>query len=147
MLPRISNNNVTIARTTCTSTASTITSGWVNMKDYQEILAKINTGAVATSVDAQLVQATDNTGTGSKAVTGKSITQITSADQYVEIELQQDECKTAMDLDNGFYFVALEITIVGVSFASGEIVTTYQSDEDNVPTDTVADELVRRTIS
>lgn len=148
MLPRISNNNVTIARTTVTSAASTILTGYVDMAKYMEILAKINTGAVATSVDAKLVQATDSSGTGSKDLTvAKAITQITSADEYAEIELQQDECTASLDHAGGFRFVALSITIVGVSFASGEIVTTYQGDEDNVPTDTVADEIIRRTIT
>ena len=145
MLPRISNNAVSIARTTVTGTASTINSGYVDMSKYMEILAKINTGAVGGTVDASLVQATDAAGSGSKAISGKVCTQITSADQYCEIEFQQDE-KDLLDLDNGFCFIGIEIIIAGASFASGEIISIYQSNEDNVPTDTVSDEIIRRTI-
>lgn len=148
MLPRISNNNVTIARTTVAGAAGTNLSEYIDMSKYMEILAKINTGVVATSIDAKLVQATDSSGTGSKDLTvAKAIVQITSADQYAEIELQQDECTAALDHANGFRFVALSITIAGASFASGEIVTIYQGDEDNVPTDTISDQIIRRTIS
>ena len=147
MLPRISNNCVTIARTTVAS-SGTLNSEYVSASGAQEFLAKINTGAVGTSVDAQLVQAQDLAGTGSKALTTpKAITQITSADQYAEIELQQDEMFDLLDLDNGVTFIGLEIVIAGTSFASGELITTYQTDEDNVPSATVADEIVRRTIS
>jgi hypothetical protein len=145
MLPRISNNDVTIARTTVDSAAGTIVSGYVDMSKYMEILAKINTGAVGGTVDAKLVQATDALGAGSKDITGKACAQITVADQYCEIEFQQDE-KDLLDLANGFCFIGLEITITGVSFASGVIETIYQGEEDNVPSDTVANEIVRRTI-
>ena len=149
MLPRISNNAVTLARTTVTSTASTVVSEYVDMRTVMEILAKINTGVIATSIDAKLVQATDASGTASKDLTtaNKAITQLVVGNEYAEIELQQDELEAQLDLAGGFYFVGLSITIVGVSFAGGEIITTYQGDEDNVPTDTISDEIIRRTIS
>jgi hypothetical protein len=146
MLPRISNNDVTIARTTVSGGAGTIVSGWIPFYKYMEILAKVNTGIVAVSVDAQLLQAQDDVGTGSKAIPTKQISQITTSDQFVEIELQQDE-KDLIDVAGGFKFVALEIVAGGADFVSGTIESIYQRTEDNVPTDSVADEIVRRTIS
>lgn len=92
--------------------AGTVTSGWVAMKDYDQIQALILTGTLGTSatVDAKLQQATDSSGTGAKDVTGKAITQLVKAtddNKQAIINCRSDE----LDVANAFAFVQLSITV------------------------------------
>lgn len=66
-------------------------------------------GAITEEVDMKLVQATDSAGTGSKDITGASITQLTSAtdEKLVSIEIGPG----ALDDLNGFKYVAAVITV------------------------------------
>ena len=99
-------------------TATTHTSDYADMGMFESALAEINIGTMGASatVDAKLVQATDSSGTGSKDITGKAITQMTQAgtdqsDTQAEINLRAEE----LDLANGFSHVALVITVAAAS--------------------------------
>ena len=92
--------------------ASTVVSDYMSMADFEQALAIIMTGTLGASatVDAKLVQATDSSGTGSKDITGKAITQLVKAsndDDQVTIDCRAEE----LDIDNGFDHVAISLTV------------------------------------
>ena len=85
---------------------------WISLSDYHRArftLLMGDMGALATA-DAGLQQASAVDGTGVKAITGKTITQLTAAGgnagSPVCIELQTEE----LDVDNKFYFVRFYVT-------------------------------------
>ena len=104
--------------------AGTHDSDWVNMEDFESILAVVMAGELGASatVDAKLRQATDGSGTSAKDITGKAITQLTQAgtddDKQALINCRRDE----LDVDNNFTHVSLRITVaVATSDGGGAI--------------------------
>jgi hypothetical protein len=92
--------------------AATVTTGWVTMQTFENLLAVIAVGAFGASatVDAKLQQATDGAGTGVKDITGKAITQMLAAggnNKQVAINCRSEE----LDVNNGFCFVRLSLTV------------------------------------
>ena len=92
--------------------AGTVTSDYVDMSQVSSICAILKTGLLGTAatVDAKLVQATAQAGTGKKDITGKAITQIVKAsgdNVQAEINCFSEE----LDSDNSFRWVALEVTV------------------------------------
>ncbi len=86
-------------------------SGWLDATKFHNILALIATGTMTATgtVDAKFQQATDNSGTGAKDVTGKSITQLLAAsnsNNQVFINMHQED----LDIANGFKWIQLSIT-------------------------------------
>ena len=101
-------------------TAAAHTSDYVSAADFESIMAIVKTGTLGTSatVDAKLVQATDSSGTGSKDITGKAITQLVKAtddNKQAVINCRAEE----LDLANSFTHVALTIT-VGTATSQGD---------------------------
>lgn len=107
--------------------ASTVTTGWINMEDFDAILAVVMAGTLGSSatVDAKLEQATDSSGTGAKDVTGKAITQLTQAgtdsDKQALINCRADE----LDVNNGFTHVRLSMTIGTAACDAGGLVLGF----------------------
>lgn len=96
--------------------AGTVSTGYVDASKFAQLLALIDVGAMtATStVDAKFQQATDNTGTGVKDVTGKAITQLLAAggnNRQVQIDLRDEQ----LDVTNGFRFVRLTVTVAAAA--------------------------------
>lgn len=92
--------------------ASTVLTTWVPVQDYHGIVALIDTGVLGASatLDANLRQATDASGTGAKDVTGKAITQIVKAsgdNKQAFIELRVED----LDTEGAFTHVALSATV------------------------------------
>lgn len=147
-MQRISNAIVQIADAVPITGAATYVTEYIDMATQLEILAKVHCGVVGTSVDAKLVQATDSSGTGSKDITGRAITQITTSNDNASIELRHDD--QLLDVANSFQFVALSITTVGATTAvSGEIYGGYKAtNQDGLGPQSydMADETVRQTI-
>jgi hypothetical protein len=84
----------------------------VPVQNFHSILAIINTGVLGTSatIDARLQQATDSSGTGSKDVTSRAITQIVKAsgdNKQALINVKPED----LDTVNGFGFVRLSVTV------------------------------------
>src|SRR3990167_10379011 len=75
---------------------------WYSMADYHRACAILSVGDMAPGATATLSlrQATDTAGAGSKAITGKTATQLTDVDdnKVVVIELEASE----LDVTNGF---------------------------------------------
>ncbi|HET6969970.1 MAG TPA: hypothetical protein VFH92_02495 [Phenylobacterium sp.] len=128
------------------SASTAKSTGWIDATTFHSYLATLQVGALGASatVDAKLQQATDNTGTGVKDVTGKSITQLTKAgtddNKQVEINLRQEE----LDFNNGFKFFRLTITPATAASLISAIVqgfdTRYGLASDNDAT--TVDEIV-----
>lgn len=95
------------------SGTGSFTSGWVSMGAYHQLCAVIKAGAFGASatVDANLQQAQDSSGTGAKAIgSGKAITQLVAAggnNRQATIEVRDTE----LDTNNGFAYVQLTITV------------------------------------
>ena len=108
--------------------ASTVVSGWISMKLFEMFLAIILVGEMVSTatLDAKFQQATDSGGTGAKDITGKTITQLTEAggddDQQALINLRADE----MDVEGGFEFVQLSLTLTTAGADLGATVLGFQ---------------------
>lgn len=95
------------------NTAATYTTGWIDMADFQAIMAIVMAGDLGTSatLDAKLEQATDASGTGAKDVTGSDITQLTQAgtdsNKQAIIECWAED----LDLANDYTHVRLSMTV------------------------------------
>jgi hypothetical protein len=93
--------------------AGTVTTGWVPMSTFENVLAVLLVGAIGASatVDAKLQQASDGSGTGAKDISGKAITQLTKAgtddNKQVLINVRSEE----LDVNNGFTHVRLSVTV------------------------------------
>jgi hypothetical protein len=87
-------------------------SSWVNVANYHRLIFVLHVGDMGQSgtIDAQLYQATDTSGTSAKVITGKSITQLTQAggdgNEIVCIEVRTEE----LDVTNGFDCVKVLLT-------------------------------------
>lgn len=89
------------------------TSGWVDASAMQRIRGRVSVGVFGASatVDAKFQQATSSGGAGAKDVTGTAITQLLAAGgngRQVLINLDPQE---ALDVENGFRWVQLSITV------------------------------------
>lgn len=104
-------------------TAAAYTSDWVNAENFQQLMATVMVGALGTSatLDFKLQQATDNSGTGAKDITGAAITQLTQAgtddDKQAIINLNPEK----LDVANGFTFVAMVMTVAVATSDCGAI--------------------------
>lgn len=100
-----------------------VVTSWFPASNHERFMALIQTGVLGTSatVDAKLIQAKDSSGTGSKDVTGKAITQIVKAsgdNKQALINLRAEE----LDINNGFTYVALSITVGAAASLVGGVV-------------------------
>jgi len=109
-------------------TAATYTGDWVEVDDFQKYAALCTVGEMqATStVDFSIVQATDSSGTGAKAITNCAATQLTAAgtdsDKQVVINMTVDD----LDIANGFRFVAPRAVVAtAASDAAAMLVGVY----------------------
>lgn len=126
--------------------ASTVTTGWVSMRDYGALLAIVQAGDLGSSatLDAKLEQATSAAGAGAKDITGKAITQLTQAgtdsNKQVLINVRAEE----LDVDNGFTHVRLSMTIgTAASDAGGMLLGFHPARGPASDTDaTTVDEIV-----
>jgi hypothetical protein len=104
--------------------ASTVTSAYVGMDLFNQVMAVVMAGTLGSSatLDFKLVQATDSSGTSSKDITGKAITQLTqggtdNSDDQAIINCRAEE----LDVDNGFSHVAMTMTVGTATSDAGAI--------------------------
>lgn len=97
--------------------AATTYTAYVSLKNYHRAVAVIDVGDMAggSTADFSMVQASDATGTGVKAITGKAATQLTQAggdgNEIICIELRTEE----LDSANGFEHVAIKTIIAAAA--------------------------------
>lgn len=106
-------------------TATTHDSDWVDMADFSEALVVVMAGTLGSSAtfDAAVRQATDSSGTGAKAITGKAITQLTQAgtdqsDTQAVIRVRGDD----LDVANGFRYISVRLTVGTASSDGGAVI-------------------------
>lgn len=93
--------------------AATVTTGWVSMAKFAELVAILQTGVMGGggTLDAKLQQATDAAGTGAKdLVPAKALVQILKAagdNKQALINVRPEQ----LDVNNNFAFVRLSITV------------------------------------
>lgn len=92
--------------------AGTLSTAWVSVQNFHNFMAQVKVGVFGGSatVDANVYQAQDNSGTGSKALTGKAITQLLAAGGNNRQALINFRT-TDLDTTNGFGYVRLNITV------------------------------------
>jgi hypothetical protein len=96
-------------------------SAYVSLANYHRAWLVINVGdlGAGASLDIQIRQATDTSGTSVKAITGKAITQLTQAsgdgDDLICIELRTEE----LDVTGGFDCVSVRDTVGGTACEFG----------------------------
>lgn len=126
------------------NTAGTLTTGWINMGNFDAIQAIILAGTLGTNatLDAKLEQATSSGGAGAKDVTGKAITQLTEAgtdsDKQAIINCRSDE----LDVANGFCYARLSMTVAVASSDSAAIVLGHNARYQPATDLTTVDEVV-----
>jgi len=104
--------------------ASTVTTGWIAMKDFGALMAVVMAGTLGSSatLDAKFEQASDGSGTGAKDITGAAITQLTQAgtdsDKQAVINLRRDD----LDMANDFTHVRLSMTVGTAASDAGAVV-------------------------
>lgn len=124
-----------------TAAQASVNSIWINMDDEAQILAFVQAGVVGTTLDFKLQQATDNSGTGAKDITGKAITQLTATG------LASIECSAyELDADNGFTFLSMDLTTVGATTAASALLFSGPRDR-YMPGTTISDEDIQETIT
>jgi len=103
--------------------ASTVTTAWVDMALWEQLLAIVMAGTLGASatLNAKLQQAQDSSGTGAKDIAGKAITALTQAgtdsDKQALINLRAAE----LDIDGGFSFVQLSLTVAAATSDAGAV--------------------------
>lgn len=112
--------------------AGTVETGWVSAADFERFMAIIMAGTLGSgaSLDAKIEQATDDTGTDAKDVTGKAITQMTQAgtnqsDTQAIINLNVDE----LDIANAFTHIRLSVTVAGATSDAAALLLGFDARE------------------
>jgi hypothetical protein len=104
--------------------AGTVTTGWIDMTQYNELMAVVMAGTLgaAATLDAKFQQATTAAGAGAKDITGALITQLTQAgtdsDKQAIINLWAED----LDVDGGFAFAQLSMTVAVATSDAGAVV-------------------------
>lgn len=103
--------------------ASTVTTGWVDVANWGNLMAIIMAGDLGASatLDAKLEQATSAAGAGAKDVTGKAITQLTQAGTDSNKQAIINCSYRDLDFANDFQFVRLSMTVATATSDAGAI--------------------------
>lgn len=99
-----------------------VPSAWVSLAQLGYLCALIKAGVITATgtLDGAIMQATDASGAGAKAVTGKSITQLTSAESNSQALINVSE--SDLDTANNYTHVRLELTAAtAASLVSAEL--------------------------
>lgn len=100
--------------------AGTLPASYINVGDFERFAFVLELGATDQATDFKVVQATAAAGTGSKDVSGAVIAQLATTDDnkqaIIEVEVRK------LDINNGFYFVAVTTALTGGTATTGSIV-------------------------
>ncbi len=101
----------------------TFGSDWVDMTEFDQAMCVVMTGTLGTAagVDCQIEQATDSSGAGAKAITGKTITELlkaTNDDDQAIINVRAIELDVASD----FTHIRAVMTVATATSDAGVII-------------------------
>lgn len=89
----------------------TTDSDYAHMGKFGRVMGEAAVGTISATqtVTVSMIQATDSSGSGAKAITGKAATGLVNADdnKQVQINVRADE----LDMDNNFDYCALRIVV------------------------------------
>ncbi len=97
---------------------------WLSVSNFHRLLALVNTGAsVSGTLNAQLMQAQDVSGTGAKPIIGangqaKAIVPI-AAGNAANIQALIDCSVDELDTNNGYVFIQLQVTLSAAGLFDG----------------------------
>lgn len=91
---------------------------YIHVGDFERFQFKLAVGSTNNNVAAKVVQATDAAGSGSKDITGAAITTLDGNDDNQQASIEVEVRK--LDINNGFDYVALSLTITGTTTAYAE---------------------------
>jgi hypothetical protein len=100
--------------------AGTLPASYINVSDFDRFAFVLELGATDQAVDFKVVQATAAAGTGSKDVSGAAITQFATTDDNKQAMIEVEVRK--LDINNGFYFVAVTSALTGGTATTASIV-------------------------
>jgi len=100
--------------------AGGVSTVWMCVKDYHRVFVFLGCGNMANPLDLAVWQATNAAGAGAKIVTGKTITQLTGADdnEMVGIELRTEE----LDVNGGFDYIRVQTLNGGAGNNTYEVI-------------------------
>lgn len=128
------------------TTASTVTTGWIDMAKWGAIMAVVMAGTLGASatLDAKLEQAKDTSGTSAKDIAGKAITQLTQAGNDSDKQSIINCFQQDLDIDNGFTHVRLSLTVGIATSDAGAIVLGFDpvKGQANLSDASTVDEIV-----
>lgn len=101
-------------------TTGTYPAAYINVGDYERFAFVLELGVTDQTTDFKVVQATASAGTGSKDVAGAVITQFSATDDNKQAIIEVETKK--LDINNGFYFVAVTATIATGTTTTASIV-------------------------
>lgn len=119
--------------------AAEYNTGYNLLQRYHRAAVVLIVGDMAqgATLDMDIEQATDTSGTGAKAISGKSITQLTAAgndsNKIVVVELRTEE----LDVDNAFDCVNAEVTVAGAAVEFALLLLGLEPRYPPVPTTTL----------
>lgn len=124
--------------------AATVTTGWVPMSTFENVLAILLVGALGASatVDAKLQQASDSSGTGAKDITGKAITQLTQAGTDTNKEVLINVRSEELDVANSFTHVRLSVTVATAACLISAVVLGFDARYQTQTQKATVDEVV-----
>lgn len=104
-------------------TANTYVSDYADMSKFHSVMAVVMAGTLGSTgtLDAKLVQATASDGTGSKDITGKSITQLTQAGTDADKQAVINCFAHELDIANNFTHVAISMTTAVATSDAGAV--------------------------
>ncbi|MEM1345184.1 MAG: hypothetical protein AAGI34_11470 [Pseudomonadota bacterium] len=110
--------------------AGSVNTGWLSLVGFHAAMALIMTGTLGAgaTVDARLQQATSASGADAKDIADKAITQIVKAggdDKQAIIDLRD----TDLDIEGGFAFIRLVVTVGGATSDVGALVLGFDPRE------------------
>lgn len=119
------------------ASAGTVTGTWLDYRGHSKVIGIVYAGTVPGTLDADVRQATDSSGTSAKILSNSAITQISSSgNQIVLIEVDSQK----FDHANDFFFTTVRLVKTNASTVAGAAVIRTRS--DSYPVTSASDEVV-----
>jgi hypothetical protein len=84
-----------------------LTSDWVSLKDFAQVMFVVNVGATDIEVDAKIQSADDSSGTNAADISGLAVTQLTGTDDNKQVILSVNQA----EVNTGDTHVAVVVTV------------------------------------
>ena len=120
------------------ASAGTLTGTWLDHRTYTKGIGVVYTGTIPGSLDADIRQATDSSGTSAKQLSSSSITQIAATSDNKVVVIEYDTQK--LDHANSFYFATVRLVKGNASDVAGALLIRTRA--KGMPVTSASDEVV-----